>query len=114
MQERQTCSEAALSDDTLTLFAKDHVSRARVLLVVGGAGVPPRLFAPLLDAVADRWPLLFVQGEHDTYSVTSEVERYAADVEAPSTRVALLPGGGHSAFMLGTALREILERELPR
>ena len=59
-------------------------------------------------------PLLFVQGEHDTYSVTSDVERYAADVEAPSTRVALLPGGGHSAFMLGTALREILERELPR
>src|SRR5262249_37874638 len=59
-------------------------------------------------AASDAWtlgrrfevPLVFLQGDDDLYTPTPEVEAYAAWVEAPPTKVVLIPGGGHSAVFL--------------
>ena len=45
-------------------------------------------------------PLVFLQGDRDLYTPTTEVEAYAAWVEAPVAKVVLIPGGGHSAVFL--------------
>jgi pimeloyl-ACP methyl ester carboxylesterase len=57
-------------------------------------------------------PLVFLQGVEDRYSVTSEVEAYAAWAEAPHAEVQLIEGGGHSAFMLGAPFAEALARHV--
>jgi pimeloyl-ACP methyl ester carboxylesterase len=45
-------------------------------------------------------PMLFLQGEADLYTPTAEVERFAAEIDAPVKRLALIAGGGHSAMFL--------------
>jgi pimeloyl-ACP methyl ester carboxylesterase len=55
-----------------------------------------------------RVPMLFFQGEHDLYSTTDEVRDYVAALDAPHKLLALVPGAGHSAFLLSGALLELL------
>jgi pimeloyl-ACP methyl ester carboxylesterase len=45
-------------------------------------------------------PMFFFQGEQDAYSVTSEVERYVADIDAPRKMLMLMRGGGHSSMFM--------------
>ena len=45
-------------------------------------------------------PMFFFQGDRDAYTVTSEVEAYAAKIQAPQKLFVHIPGGGHSAFFL--------------
>ena len=57
-------------------------------------------------------PMVFLQGDLDLYTPTAEVEAYAAALRAPSVRLELVAGGGHSAvFMrdafLGSLLRHV-------
>jgi pimeloyl-ACP methyl ester carboxylesterase len=70
-------------------------------------------FAALRGEIAafDAWtlgprfetPMLFLQGDEDLYTPTAEVERYAATLEAPSVRLELIRGGGHSAVFMRAA-----------
>ena len=48
-------------------------------------------------------PMHFFQGDRDLYTVTSEVEAYAAAIAAPRKSFSLLEGGGHSAIFLRDA-----------
>ncbi len=57
-------------------------------------------------------PLFFFQGEHDAFTVTSEVQTYAAAVEAPSKRVVLIEGAGHSALFVRHEVLAQLERHV--
>ena len=59
-----------------------------------------------------RTPLIFIQGDEDIYSVTSEVEDYAAEIEAPSKALRLIEGGGHSAWFLRDAFLAAMREEL--
>jgi pimeloyl-ACP methyl ester carboxylesterase len=59
-------------------------------------------------------PLFFYQGERDTFSVTSEVQRYADEIDAPIKRVVTIPGGGHSrAFLRNEMLAQLNEHVGP-
>jgi pimeloyl-ACP methyl ester carboxylesterase len=59
-------------------------------------------------------PLFFFQGEHDTFSVTPEVQRYADEIDAPIKRVVTIPGGGHScAFLRNEMLAKLNEHVRP-
>lgn len=53
-------------------------------------------------------PMFFFQGDRDVYTVTSEVEKYAEEIQAPRKHFALVSGGGHSAFFLRDALLSLL------
>jgi pimeloyl-ACP methyl ester carboxylesterase len=53
-------------------------------------------------------PMVFLQGEHDTYTPTAEVAAYAAALRAPAVRLEIVPGGGHSAVFLRAAMLERL------
>jgi pimeloyl-ACP methyl ester carboxylesterase len=53
-------------------------------------------------------PLCVFQGAADAFTVTSEVERWLAAVEAPSKRLELVPGAGHSALFLREPMLELL------
>ena len=59
-----------------------------------------------------RTPLIFIQGDADIYSVTSEVEAYAAEIEAPSKALRLIEGAGHSAWFLREAFLAAMREEL--
>lgn len=53
-------------------------------------------------------PVFFFQGDHDAYTVTSEVEAYAAKIQAPQKLFVTIPGGGHSVFFLRDAFLALL------
>jgi proline iminopeptidase len=53
-------------------------------------------------------PMVFFQGEQDLYTTTDEVRDYVAWVDAPRKQLALVPGAGHSAFLLSGVLLELL------
>jgi pimeloyl-ACP methyl ester carboxylesterase len=54
-------------------------------------------------------PMVFLQGDADLYTPIAEVEAYAAALQAPSVRLELIAGGGHSAvFMRGAFLDALL------
>jgi pimeloyl-ACP methyl ester carboxylesterase len=57
-------------------------------------------------------PMFFFQGEQDLYTVTSEVQAYAAEIIAPQKLFAAIPGGGHSAFFLRDAFLALLTRHV--
>jgi pimeloyl-ACP methyl ester carboxylesterase len=44
--------------------------------------------------------MFFFQGDLDAYTVTAEVEAYAAKIQAPQKLFVTIPGGGHSAYFL--------------
>jgi len=59
-------------------------------------------------------PLFFFQGTDDVFSVTTEVERYATEIEAPRAELVPIEGGGHSAVLLRAAfLAQLLARVRP-
>ncbi len=53
-------------------------------------------------------PMFFLQGDRDAYTVTAEVEAYAAKIQAPQKLFVTVPGGGHSAFFLRDAFLALL------
>lgn len=55
-------------------------------------------------------PMVFVQGADDLYSVTAEVQRYAAEIEAPHVEVVTIDGAGHSVMFVRDAFLAVLER----
>jgi proline iminopeptidase len=57
-------------------------------------------------------PMFFVQGADDAYSVTSEVQRYAHEIEAPHVELVTLDGVGHSVMLVRTELLDVLERRV--
>jgi pimeloyl-ACP methyl ester carboxylesterase len=60
-------------------------------------------------------PMFFLQGADDVFSVTSEVERYAAELVAPHVEVMTIPEAGHSAFLLrDEVLKRLRERVRPK
>jgi pimeloyl-ACP methyl ester carboxylesterase len=59
-----------------------------------------------------RVPILFLQGEHDAYSVTDAVRDYVAWIQAPRKLLAIVPGASHSMIFAGDALAEALFAEV--
>jgi pimeloyl-ACP methyl ester carboxylesterase len=57
-------------------------------------------------------PMLFMQGELDMFTVTSEVRAYADDIEAPRKVFAVIEGAGHSAFLMREEFLASLNRYL--
>jgi proline iminopeptidase len=57
-------------------------------------------------------PMLFLQGELDVFTVTSEVRAYADEIEAPRKVFALIEGAGHSAFLMRDEFLASLNRYL--
>ncbi len=57
-------------------------------------------------------PMHFFQGDRDLYTVTSEVEAYAAAIAAPRKSFSLLEGGGHSAIFLRDAFLGLLKQHV--
>jgi pimeloyl-ACP methyl ester carboxylesterase len=57
-------------------------------------------------------PMLFLQGELDLFTVTSEVRSYADDIEAPRKVFDLIEGAGHSAFLMRDEFLASLKRHL--
>jgi len=92
------------------------------------AGVPwpdprPRSFAAYIELrgelmafdarkLAPRFevPMFFVQGADDLYSVTAEVQRYAAEIDAPHVELVTIDGAGHSVMFVGAEFLAALER----
>jgi pimeloyl-ACP methyl ester carboxylesterase len=57
-------------------------------------------------------PMVFLQGGQDIYTPTAEVADYAAALRAPSVRLALIEGGGHSAVFMRAAFLDALRRHV--
>jgi pimeloyl-ACP methyl ester carboxylesterase len=57
-------------------------------------------------------PMFFVQGTDDLYSVTAEVQRYAAEIEAPHVEVVTIDGAGHAVMFLRAEFLAALERHV--
>jgi pimeloyl-ACP methyl ester carboxylesterase len=57
-------------------------------------------------------PMFFVQGADDLYSVTDEVRRYAAEVEAPHVELVTIDGAGHSVLFARAEFLAALERHV--
>ncbi len=57
-------------------------------------------------------PMVFLQGDQDAFTVTSEVQAYAAEITAPSVAFDLIPGGGHSAVFMREPFLERLRRHV--
>jgi pimeloyl-ACP methyl ester carboxylesterase len=53
-------------------------------------------------------PIFFFQGELDAHMVTSEVQAYAAGIQAPQKIIVLIKGGGHASLFLRDALLDLL------
>jgi pimeloyl-ACP methyl ester carboxylesterase len=53
-------------------------------------------------------PMVFLQGDADLYTPTAVVSDYAAALQAPSVRVELIAGGGHSAVFMREAFLNAL------
>lgn len=60
-------------------------------------------------------PVSFLQGADDAFTVSSEVERYAREIVAPSVEYVPIEGAGHAALLLTDELHTALSRHvLPR
>jgi proline iminopeptidase len=57
-------------------------------------------------------PMFFIQGADDVFSVTSEVERYAAELTAPHAEVLRVAEAGHSAVLIRAETRALLARHV--
>ncbi len=57
-------------------------------------------------------PMFFIQGADDLYSVTSEVRRYAREIDAPHVELVTIAGAGHSVMFLRAELLAALERHV--
>jgi pimeloyl-ACP methyl ester carboxylesterase len=57
-------------------------------------------------------PMLFLQGADDVFTVSSEVERYAAQLVAPHVEYVPIPDAGHAAMFLRHEVLELLRRHV--
>jgi pimeloyl-ACP methyl ester carboxylesterase len=57
-------------------------------------------------------PMYFIQGVDDLFTVTSEVERYAAELAAPHAEVLHVADAGHSAVLIREETRALLARHV--
>ncbi len=57
-------------------------------------------------------PMVFLQGDQDVFTVTSEVQAYAAEISAPSVAFDLIRGGGHSAVFMREPFLDLLRRRV--
>jgi pimeloyl-ACP methyl ester carboxylesterase len=57
-------------------------------------------------------PMFFFQGERDAYSVTSEVQAYEAEIQAPNKMIVLVKGGGHSCYFMRDEFPALLNRHV--
>jgi pimeloyl-ACP methyl ester carboxylesterase len=57
-------------------------------------------------------PLCFIQGMDDVFTVTAEVERYAAELSASHVELVRVPGAGHSPFLLRDEMLALLARHV--
>jgi hypothetical protein len=56
--------------------------------------------------------MVFLQGELDVFTVTSEVKSYVDEIEAPRKVFALIEGAGHSAFLMRDEFLASLNRHV--
>jgi proline iminopeptidase len=57
-------------------------------------------------------PMFFFQGERDAYTVTSDVQAYVSEIQAPKKMLVLIPGGGHSAVFMRDEFLALLNSHL--
>ena len=57
-------------------------------------------------------PMVFLQGDQDVFTVTSEVQAYAAEISAPSVAFDLIRGAGHSAVFMREPFLDLLRRRV--
>jgi pimeloyl-ACP methyl ester carboxylesterase len=57
-------------------------------------------------------PMLFLQGADDVFTVSSEVQAYAAELVAPHVAYVSIAEAGHAALLLRHELRALLERHV--
>jgi len=57
-------------------------------------------------------PMFFFQGEHDLHTVTSEVQSYVSELDAPIKRLVLLSDSGHMSFFLRDQMLALLNRHV--
>ena len=57
-------------------------------------------------------PMYFIQGVDDLFTVTREVERYAAELTAPHVEVLRVADAGHSAVLIRAETRALLARHV--
>ncbi|HUQ50713.1 MAG TPA: alpha/beta hydrolase [Gammaproteobacteria bacterium] len=57
-------------------------------------------------------PMFFLQGADDVYTVSSEVESYAAELVAPHVEYVAIAGAGHAAMFLRHEVHALLQRHV--
>ena len=57
-------------------------------------------------------PMIFLQGEIDRFTVTSEVLAYSDWIAAPSARFVPIAGAGHSAFLMREEFLRLLDEHV--
>jgi pimeloyl-ACP methyl ester carboxylesterase len=53
-------------------------------------------------------PLLFLQGEHDLFTITSEVQQFIEGLDAPRVELVTIRGGGHNCIFLRDRVLEAM------
>lgn len=76
-------------------------------------GFDARRLGPVFEV-----PMFFMQGADDVFTVSSEVESYAAEITAPHVEYVPIEGAGHAALLLrdemqASLLRHVRPRLLP-
>ena len=57
-------------------------------------------------------PMIFIQGDQDIYSVTSEVESFVGEINAPYKRLSIIAGAGHNIMFMRDRLLNVLREEI--
>jgi pimeloyl-ACP methyl ester carboxylesterase len=59
-------------------------------------------------------PLLFLQGEHDLFTITSEVQDFIGRLNTSRAELVTIQGGGHNCIFLRDRVLEVLRRRFGR
>jgi pimeloyl-ACP methyl ester carboxylesterase len=62
--------------------------------------------------LAFAMPMFFLQGAEDLFTVSSEVQAYAAELAAPQVEYVPIPGAGHAALLLRHEFLALLNRHI--
>jgi pimeloyl-ACP methyl ester carboxylesterase len=57
-------------------------------------------------------PMIFLQGDLDTFTVTSEVQEYANEITAPYKALIVVPGGGHNCHLMRDSFLALLNQHV--
>jgi len=57
-------------------------------------------------------PMFFLQGDDDVFTVTAEVQAYAAEIAAPHVELLAIAGAGHSALLLRDEILALLTKHV--